>query len=141
MSKFVLHDPDLGLDFLSTEDFVASTVSVVLTETVGANSFLNIFSNAGILSARLANNSDPQFAANAYTQIGGAIGTSLIPIFSGLVTVNALSANTDYFTGINGGVITSANVPSGTGMIIQKVGRALSTTQFLLAIESPYRIE
>ena len=58
----------------------------------------------------------------------------------GLITTSGLVAGEIYYVGANGELIDSSNLPTATGSVIQKVGRALSTTKLLLDIDESITI-
>ena len=56
-------------------------------------------------------------------------------IISGVLTMSGLVTGSSYYVGELGSLITSGDLPSGTGSYVQKVGIALSTTQLKVDFE------
>jgi len=109
-----------------------STRPIVASEAIGAGKFVNIYSNAGVLNIRLADNSNSRpahgFVLAAVANAGTGAVYDMDAVNSGL---SGLTIGADYFLGTAGGVITPAldSTTATAGSIDQRIGIALSTTE------------
>ncbi|MEE3507727.1 hypothetical protein QN399_15935 [Pseudomonas sp. 10C3] len=109
----------------------ANSVSVPASEAIGAGKFVNLWSNAGVLSMRLADNSNGR---PAHGYVNTAVASAGTGTAYRLNTVNAgltgLVAGGDYWLGLAGGVLTAALDPvADTGKLDQYLGLAKSATE------------
>ena len=111
----------------------ANSVVAVASEAIGAGKFVNLYSNAGALGMRLADNSNGREAWGYVTAAvtSGASGTAYR-----LNTVNAnltgLTPGGSYWLGTAGGTIASPLDPvADTGKLDQFIGIAKSATELV----------
>lgn len=109
-----------------------STQPVTASEAIGAGKFVNLYSNAGVLNCRLADNSNSR-PAHGFVLI--AVASSAVAAVHDLDAVNSgltgLTVGADYYLGTAGGVITPAldSTTAAAGSIDQKLGIAKSATE------------
>lgn len=122
----------LDASFLPT-GIGANSVVAVASEAIGAGKFVNLYSNAGALGMRLADNSNGREAWGYVTAAvaSGASGTAYR-----LNTVNAsltgLTPGSSYWLGTAGGTITTALDPvADAGKLDQFIGIAKSATELV----------
>lgn len=109
-----------------------STTPYPATEAIGAGKFVNIYANAGVMSVRLADNSNSRpahgFVLAAVASSAQAAVYDLDAINTGL---SGLTVGSTYYLGTAGGVITPAldATSAAAGSIDQKLGFAKSATE------------
>jgi hypothetical protein len=109
-----------------------ATRPVVASEAIGAGKLVNLYNNAGVLNARLADNSNGRvahgFVKTAVASAGTAAVFDLDNVLDGL---SGLTIGAEYFLGTAGSVITPAldAATATAGTIDQKIGVALSATE------------
>ena len=131
--------PALGTDGkLDPSTYDASggptTQAVVASEAIGAGKFVNLYSNAGTLNARLADNSNARPAHGFVIAGVASAGTaSVYPLDAVNSALSGLTPGSEYFLGTAGGVVTPAldATTATTGTIDQKLGLAKSATELL----------
>lgn len=113
----------------------ANNVVVPTSENLAAGDFVNIYSNAGVVTARKADNSN---ARAAWGYVTAAVTSPANATVYRLNTVNAartgLTAGADCWLGTAGGVITTAldaNDVANAGKVVQYLGIAKSTTELV----------
>ena len=113
--------------------YVPATVAINRGQTV------NLFNNAGVLSARLA------VATSAATMLHGVANTTVIAgatlelnLFAGLLdSIGGLTLGAPYYLSTVSGAVQAAR-PSGAGEIIQAAGLALGASTFALNASTAY---
>lgn len=104
----------------------ATTVTATASAAISAGQLVNLYSNAGVLTAKPADNTSGA-EANAFATAGVANSATGTFTLSGLVNgLSGLTVGTVYLLGVNGGTTTTA--PTTSGYIIQAVGKAVSTS-------------
>ena len=111
----------------------ANSVVVASSENLASGSFINLYDNAGVLTARLADNSNNR---EAWGYVTAAVTSPANATVYRLNTVNGsrtgLTAGASYWLGTAGGVISSPLDPAtDTGKTDQFLGRAKSTTELV----------
>lgn len=113
----------------------ANQVAAVTSESLAAGDFVNLYSNAGVLTARKADNSN---ARPAWGYVEAAVTSPASATVKRLNTVNAsrtgLTPGADCWLGTAGGVITTAldaNDVANAGKVVQYLGIAKSTTEIV----------
>lgn len=103
-----------------------STAILTASEALSAGALVNVWSNAGVFSARNADNSATGKEAHGFVVAAAAAGAPATVYFADLN--NQLSALTPgiQFLGPAGTVVGTA--PIGTGKVVQRVGLAVSAT-------------
>lgn len=110
-----------------------STMPVVTSEALGAGKFVNLWSDAGTLKARLADNSNNR-PAHGFVKVavGTAAEATVFPLDAINTALTGLTVGSVYFLGTAGGVITpalDATLVGNAGFIDQKLGIATSVTE------------
>lgn len=104
------------------------TLTVTAQGAIAAGKLVNVFDNAGVLSAKVADSTTAGseadgFAPSAITS--GATGT--VQVGEGLISgLTGLTDGAVYYLGAAGAPVTPA--PSTAGNSVQKVGKAMGTT-------------
>lgn len=108
----------------------ASTATATASATITAGMATNLYTNAGALNVRPADNTTAGSEANSFATAGITSGTSgSVQITSGIVSgLSGLTPGAKLYLGTTGGV--TATAPSATGNVLQVVGRALSSSTF-----------
>lgn len=104
--------------------------SIMASETLAAGDFVNVWNDAGAVKGRKSDGSTTGKEANGFVLAVVTSGNSGTVYFEGTNTqLTGLTGGSMYFLSAvtPGGVTTTA--PSAAGQIVQKVGRALSTTE------------
>lgn len=105
------------------------TLTVVASETLSAGDFVNLWDDAGTTKMRKADATTTGKAADGFVLAGvtaAASGTFYaMGAFNDQLT--GLTAGTIYYLATTAGGVTATR-PSTTGNIIQRLGRAVSTT-------------
>lgn len=66
-----------------------------------------------------------------------AVQSATVLFYGELDGFTGLTPNADLFLGAAGTIIEASSLPTGTGGIVQKVGKALSTTTILFSFNAP----
>lgn len=118
-----------------------STISATATEAIGAGKFVNIYSNAGTLSMRLADNSNAR-AANGFVK--DAVSNAAVGQVYRMDDVNAgltgMTVGAPQWLGTAGGVISTALVETdvaNANKISQYLGFAKSATELVTEDSDP----
>lgn len=109
-----------------------STAPYVASEAIGAGKFVNIYSNAGTMNIRLADNSNNRPANGFVIAAVANAGTGAVYELDAVNTaLTGLTPGANYFLGTAGGVITPAlDASTATaGIIDQKLGFAKSASE------------
>lgn len=108
---------------------------ITASEAIGAGKFYNLWSDAGTLKARLADNSN---ARPAHGFVRDAIASSATgtgyPLDSVNTALTGLTVGTKYYLGTAGGVLAAplnATDVANAGKIDQKLGMAKSATELV----------
>lgn len=111
------------------------TTSLPTSENLAAGDFVNIYDNAGTVTARKADAS----AGNAKKADGFVLAAVTSPasatIYYGNLNtaLTSLTKGSIYYLSTGGGVTTTA--PSTATHIVQRLGKAISTTSLLVEIQ------
>jgi len=122
----------LDASFLPT-GIGSNSVVAVASEAIAAGKFVNLYSNAGVLGMRLADNSNGR---EAWGYVTSAVANAASGTAYRLNTVNAnmtgLTPGASYWLGTAGGTINAALDPvTGTGKLDQFLGIAKSATELV----------
>lgn len=108
------------------------TMPVVTSEAIGAGKFVNLYDNAGTLTARLADNSNDR-PAHGFVKVAAASAATatVYPLDAVNTAMTGLTVGAVYYLGTAGGVITPAldATSAAAGSIDQKLGLATSATE------------
>lgn len=119
----------------------ANQVVVPTSENLSAGKLVNLYDNAGVLTARLADNSN---ARAAWGYVEAAVVSPANATVKRLNTVNSslsgLTAGDQYWLGTAGGVIDAPLDPAdvaNAGKVCQYLGGASSATELVTVEEAP----
>jgi hypothetical protein len=118
-------------DSLMPVGIVPEVKDVVTSENLSAGDLVNLFNNAGTLTARKAD------ASNAYRANGFVLASSTSPAtarvyFEGSITgLSGLTPGATYILDDTAGGIVTTSAGFSAGDIVQQVGFALSATELL----------
>lgn len=110
----------------------AEVLTMVTSENLSAGDLVNIYSNAGVLTARKADATTNAKQAHGFTLLSvtsPASATIYMPSTTNTATAG-LTIGTEYYLSTTPGGVTSI-APSTTGNIVQRVGIADKTTEFV----------
>lgn len=113
--------------------------SIIAFEVIAAGALVNLFSNAGVLNMRNADNSANK-PAHGWVQ-AAQVATVAGVFYSDRGAINSavtgLTPETEYFLGAVGAYVTAAGAPAaGSGNILQYAGYALSATSMLMNLDN-----
>ncbi len=107
----------------------ADTKILAASENLAAGDLINVWTDSGTAKARKADATVAGKEANGFVLAAVTLGNNATVYFDG--TNNQLSALTPgavyYLSATAGGITTTP--PSGSGNVVQRVGRALSATE------------
>lgn len=113
----------------------AATDEAIASEALGAGKFVNFFSNAGVFSARLADNSNGRQAHGFVNTAYAASATATVyPIDGANANLTGLTIGTEYWLGTAGGVTATALDPTdvaNVNKVCQYLGVAKSATELV----------
>ena len=117
----------------------SNTVTATASESLAAGDFVNLWSDAGVLKVRKADNSNNR-RADGYVKV--VVSSAASATVYRLNTINAnrsgLTPGAEYWLGTAGGVISSPLDPvTGTGKTDQYLGIAKSTTELVTVEYEP----
>jgi hypothetical protein len=116
----------IDISFMPTGIGVDS-VTVVASEALSAGDFVNLYDNAGTVSARKADNTTNTKPANGFVKVSVASGSNAVVYTEGDNDVlTGLAVGTKYFLGTTGG--KTSTIPTASGTIIQNLGVVKSPT-------------
>lgn len=119
----------------------AATIAATASETLGAGKLVNLWVNAGVFSARLADNSNGR-EANGYVKdaAASAAPATVYPLDSINTAVSGLTIGSRYWLGTAGGVIATpldATDVANANKVCQYIGIAKSATELITEDSDP----
>lgn len=116
-------------------DIGEQSLPVPASEALGAGKFVNLWSDAGTLKARLADNSNGR-PAHGFVKgaVAPAATATVFPLDAVNTALTGLTVGASYYLGTAGGVITpalDASDDGNAGAIDQKLGMAKSATELV----------
>lgn len=118
----------------------AQTVSAVASETLGAGKFVNFFSDGGVFSARLADNSNGRQAHGFVTEEFPPSAVATVYPLDGInAELSGLTVGAPYWLGTAGAVTATPldeTDAANINKISQKLGVAKSATELVTADDS-----
>lgn len=112
-----------------------ATQSVVASEALGAGKFVNLWSDAGTLKARLADNSNGRPAHGfVVSAVASAASALVYPLDSPNTALSGLTVAAEYWLGTAGGVISTAldsASEANSNKVDQYLGIAKSPTELI----------
>lgn len=107
----------------------ADTKILVASENLAAGDKVNIWNDAGTAKARKADATTAGKEANGFVLAAVSLGNNATVYFDGTNTqLSGLTPGAVYYLATVAGQITTTP-PSGSGNVVQRVGRALSATE------------
>jgi hypothetical protein len=107
----------------------AETKTLQASENLADGDFVNIFNDTGTVKARKADATTPGKEANGFVLAAVVLGGSAVVYLDGINThLVGLTAGSVYYLSTTAGTVTDTS-PSGTGNVVQRIGRALSATE------------
>ena len=107
----------------------ADTKILLASENLNAGDFVNIWNDAGTVKVRKADATTAGKEANGFVLDTVTAGNNATVYFEGTNTqLTGLTGGSMYFLSTTAGGVT-ATAPSASGNIVQKLGRALSSTE------------
>lgn len=113
----------------------AETAVCTTSENIATGSFVNLYLNAGVLTARKADATTAGKQADGFVNATTTSGTNATVYFSSNTNtgVTGLTIGADYWLDTTAGGVT-VTAPTGTGNGNQYLGKALSATTMLVEI-------
>ncbi len=110
---------------------IAADVKVMTTsENLAAGDLVNVYSNAGTLTARKADASASGKLANGFVIAGTTSGNNATVYFEGTnAQVTGLTVGSDQYLSASTPGLSTDTPPSGASQVVQKVGKALAATE------------
>lgn len=106
----------------------ADTVSATASETLSAGDWVNLYNNTGSLGVRKADATTVGKEVDGFVLAGVASSGTAVVYKEGTNTqCSSLTPGSDLFMTTTPG-IASATAPSGSGNVVQRIGKALSAT-------------
>lgn len=107
----------------------SNSISFTASEAIAAGALINLWSNAGTINIRNADQTATGKQADGYAPSAiASAATGTVVLSDGLITgLSGLTVGSQYWLGTAGGVTTTP--PSTAGYISQYVGKALTTTE------------
>ena len=119
-----------------------ATQNVVTSEAIGAGKYVNLYSNAGVITARLADNSNAREAHGFVVTAFSSGATALVyPMDSPNTALSTLTPGAEYWLGTAGGVLSTpldATDAGNAGKVSQQLGVAKSATEMITTDYSPF---
>ncbi|WP_254509873.1 hypothetical protein [Anatilimnocola floriformis] len=107
------------------------TKQIVASEALSAGNLINVYNNAGTLNMRKADATTAGKEANGFVLSSVSSSATGTAYFEQLITgLSGLTVGAQYYLSTTAGT-PSTTVPSTSGNIVQKIGRALSATELL----------
>lgn len=116
----------------------ADTVSVVTGENLAAGDLVNIYDNAGVATARKANATDGSKPCVGFVLAAVTSPAAAVVYLEGPITgLSGLTPGAKQFlSAATSGAITST-APTGTGKVLQFIGRAVNATTVNFETDQP----
>jgi len=111
----------------------AETVSVVTSENLSAGNMVNLYDNAGTLTARKADNSAAGKPADGFV-LAGTTSPAAVTVYieeSLNTSASGLTVGTDVFGSVTTAGLATSTVPTGAAKVNQLIGKAISATSFI----------
>lgn len=115
----------------------ADTKSIVASEALSAGNLVNVWDDSGTLKIRKADATTAGKEANGYVLASVSSGASGVTYFEQVITgLSSLTLGAVYYLSTTAGGITTTP-PSGSGNVVQRIGRAISATEVLFQPQEP----
>jgi hypothetical protein len=115
-----------------------NTENIVASEAIAAGALVNVYTNAGAVSVRNADNSNTSKIANGFVLAAVASAGTATVYFGGIISgLSGLTPGAQYFLGTVGAPILASALPTTAGTIIQSVGVAFSASVLVFEMGDP----
>lgn len=116
--------------------FGSETKVILASEALAAGDFVNIYSNAGVLSVRKADATNPLKEAHGFVLAAVASAANATVYYGNLNTAQTgMTIGVDQFLSNTTPGRATATVPATSGHIVQQLGVANSATEMLVEIQ------
>lgn len=117
----------------------ANTKSLIAYESIAAGDFVNEFLDAGVLKVRKADATAAGKEADGFVLAAVTAGGSaaVYPLSGSNTQCTGLTVGSTYYLNTTAGGVT-ATAPTGAGNFVQKLGKAVSTTELIVSANDPY---
>lgn len=117
----------------------ANTKSLPAYEALAAGNFVNEFLDSGVLKVRKADATTAGKEADGYVLAAVTAGNSaaVYPLSGSNTQCTGLTVGSTYYLNTTAGGVT-ATAPTGAGNFVQKLGKAVSTTELIVSANDPY---
>ena len=109
---------------------VADNKSIVSSEDLVAGNLVNVWNDAGTIKVRKADATTSGKEADGFVLAGYTAPAAALVYFEGTNTaMSGLTLGARYYLNTVAGGVVATTPPSGSGNVVQYVGRAISTTE------------
>jgi hypothetical protein len=115
-------------DTVMPEGVGAEVVVYPTSEELSANNVVNIFDDTGTIKCRKANATDTTKQADGYVKTSYTEGANATIYTDGYLPGTGLTVGSKYFLSADTPGAVTTTPPSGTGNIMQQIGKAVSPT-------------
>jgi hypothetical protein len=120
----------------------ADAKNITASENLAAGDFVNIYNNSGV-SVRKADASDAVKTADGFVLSNVTSGNQVLVYFEGVNNqLSGLTIGENYYLSHStpGSIVTAVGLTSTTGHIIQRLGRAVDTTEIAFEHTNPIKL-
>ena len=115
----------------------ADTDSLEATENLAAGDLVNVFTSGGVAKMRKADATSSGKEANGFVLASVTSGNTGTVYYEQRITgLSGLTAGAIYYLSTTAGGVTST-APSGSGNVVQRIGRATDTTVLTFQPSAP----
>lgn len=117
----------------------AATKTLTAFEALAAGDYVNEFLDAGTLKVRKADATAAGKEADGYVlaNVSSAGAATVYPLSGSNTQHTGLTIGSTYYLGTTAG-LPVATAPSATGNVIQKLGKAVTTSEIIVSANDPY---
>jgi len=117
----------------------ANTKTLPAYENLAAGDFVNEFLDAGVLKVRKADATAAGKEADGFVLAAVTAGSdaAVYPLSGSNTQCSGLTIGDIYYLATTAGGVTNT-APSGSGNVVQKLGKAVSTTELIVSANDPY---
>lgn len=119
----------------------AATKTLAAYEGLASGDFVNQFLDSGALKVRKADATTAGKEADGYVLAAVTSGAdaTVYPLTGSNTQLTGLTVGSTYYLATTAGGVTDT-APSGSGNVIQKLGKAQTTTEIIVSANDPYYI-
>ncbi len=115
----------------------SDTKSIAASENLAGGDLVNVWNDSGTVKVRKADATTAGKEANGYVLASVTSGANATVYFEQVITgLSSLTLGALYFLSTTAGGITTT-APSGSGNVVQRIGRAISATELLFQPQEP----